>query len=325
MSYAGGPVRNAVRRLKRWLPRRRGPAVLMYHRIGSEPFDPWGLGVEQERFARQLEWLARNRTVVPLGELAARVRDGLLSDDLVALTFDDGYASVAGVVPLLERLGLHATIFLPAELIESRDLFWWDELAQIVMRSPADSLTLDGAELPVPPADPRDSVWAAHTPPRTRRQKLFHTLWSRIRKRPPAELRAAMAELRIRVPHQPNGSDRPLRPEEVRSIGSDAVEFGSHALNHPYLPALGRQEKAREIKDSIARCASLTGRAPTAFSYPYGVVDAESVRLVEDAGFQCACATGNAIVSARSSPFALPRLYVGDWEPALLSHMLGGS
>ena len=63
----------------------------MHHRIGSETFDPWGLVVGIRRFEAQLEWLARNRTVLPLSEFVGAHREGRLVRDAVATTFDDGY------------------------------------------------------------------------------------------------------------------------------------------------------------------------------------------------------------------------------------------
>ena len=133
-ALAPQPVRSALRRARAWLPLPPRPAILMYHRIARESFDPWGLAVEPARFAAQLEWLARRRSVLPLGEFARVHRAGRLKGNAVALTFDDGYASsLKAAVPLLERLGLSATVFLPAELIERGREFWWDELARIVL------------------------------------------------------------------------------------------------------------------------------------------------------------------------------------------------
>src|SRR5438874_2448633 len=115
MSTTKARLKTAVRRVARLVPRRPRPAILMYHRIGREAFDPWGLAVELVRFAEQVEWLAGNRTVLPLSEFARRQRERQLPADAIALTFDDGYASVLKAVPLLEKHDLHATVFLPTE------------------------------------------------------------------------------------------------------------------------------------------------------------------------------------------------------------------
>jgi peptidoglycan/xylan/chitin deacetylase (PgdA/CDA1 family) len=325
MSTAKGWLKAGMRRAARWLPRKPCPAILMYHRIGRETFDPWGLVVEPELFAAQAEWLAGNRTVLPLTEFARLHQERTLPSDAIALTFDDGYASVLNAIPPLQRHRLDATVFLPAELIERRREFWWDELAQIVIGCADETLQLDGMRVTVPPVDERDRLWPPNEPPRTPRQMLFLTIWSRLHAMRPAALDAATAELREQAP--PTGSavtDRALSPEQARSVSPATVSFGSHGLTHPSLPALTHDEKLREIAESRTRCTALTGTPPATFAYPFGEWDDESAHLVEQAGYKCACATGDAFVGPRSDLFVLPRLHAGNWEVSRLRDMLGG-
>src|SRR3954470_12779992 len=173
-------LKAGIRRAGRWVPRTPRPTILMYHRIGLETFDPWGLVVEADRFAAQLEWLARNRTILPLTDLARLHQERRLPPDAVSLTFDDGYASVLDAVPLLRKHAMRATVFLPVEIIEQGRSFWWDELAHMIIRWPTETLQLDGMRLSVPVAQDRDKLWPPNTPPCTPRQKLFQSLWSRL-------------------------------------------------------------------------------------------------------------------------------------------------
>jgi peptidoglycan/xylan/chitin deacetylase (PgdA/CDA1 family) len=325
VSTAKAWLRAGIRRGQRLNPRKPRPVILMYHRIGLETFDPWGLVVAPDRFAEQTEWLARNRAVLPLTQFARLHEERQLPSDAVSLTFDDGYSSALDAVPLLQKHGLHATVFLPAELVERGGEFWWDELARLVIGWPTDMLQLDGERLSVPPAHEGDPVWPAETPPRTTRQKLFQSIWSRLHARRPAGLDTAMAQLREQATAPASRpTDRPLTSEEARAVSSDTISFGSHGLTHPSLPALPDDERLHEIADSRARCEALTGTVPTTFAYPFGDFDTTSRQFVEQAGYACACATGDAVVSPRSDIFALPRLRVGNWEVSRLRDMLGG-
>ena len=297
----------------------------MYHRIADESFDPWALAVTPENFLAQMEWLAANRTVLPLSEFALRQRNGTLPAAAAAVTFDDGYACATKIaLPILERLGVPATVFVPADLIDRGREFWWDELEQLVLGTREAELAVDGQSVALGERSADDRRWRPNAQPATPRQKAFHQLWSRLRVTPPADLRAAMEHLRGQSSHRPAAreSHRPLTAEEAAGERSELLEWGSHALSHPSLPLLSSEEKRREIVGSVERCAALTGCIPKTFAYPYGDRDEESEALVAEAGFVCGCTTQHRAVARKISPFALPRVHVGNCGADVLSREL---
>ena len=278
-SPLGDLVRAGKRSLRRlWPLLAPGPAILMYHRIADESFDPWGLAVSPENFADQIDWLKQNRTILSLPEFVELHRQGRLPRNATALTFDDGYACSANVaVPLLEKVGIPSMIFLPADLIERGCEFWWDELERIVLDSKSAVLTLGGHEVALGKPDPEDKNWPPAAEPRTARQRAYHQFWSLLYAMAPDELETGMKQLReqAKLTEKPRDSHRPMTPAEVRRSKSALVKFGSHALSHASLPLLAPDEKAREIAGSIDRCTELTGARPHSFAYPYGNFDAE--------------------------------------------------
>jgi peptidoglycan/xylan/chitin deacetylase (PgdA/CDA1 family) len=297
----------------------------MYHRIAYETFDPWGLAVESPLFEAQLRWLARHRDVMPLSEFARRHRDGRLRRDAIAITFDDAYASVlTTAAPLVKRHGLTATVFLPVALIERGRLFWWDELAQIILNFAGEKLRWKGSELSVPPPSERDRIWEPDAEPATPRQSLFHSLWSQLRTMHPDDLEQSMAELRAQSGDCGQNGEGPVSGSALRQASPPLIEFGSHALTHASLPALDDRQKRREIEESRSRCEALTGKTPVTFAYPYGDRDTASMRLAEEAGYACAVTTDPGFVTSHSDPFALPRLAVGNWRADQLSDALRG-
>lgn len=302
-----------------------GPAILMYHRIADERFDPWALAVSPANFSDQLDWISRNRTALPLHEFAVLHRQGQLPRDAIALTFDDGYACNAEAAePLLRHFKVPATIFISPALIERGEEFWWDELERIVLSHKGETLRVDGVETALGERSDSDPDWPGGEP-RTPRQRAYKTIWSRLYGQATAEIESAVAALREQagLSAKPRPSHRPLTAAEIRALGSGVVSFGSHTLTHPSLPRLERAEQELEIEGSVARCQELTGVRPATFAYPYGDHDPSLEPIVEKAGFACACRADGWFVTRKSSAYALPRIFVGNSPAAQLALRLG--
>lgn len=317
-------VRPAVRQLRRWIPRRRGPAILMYHRIAEESFDPWGMAVSPKYLAEQAEWLARNCEVFPLVEFAGAHREGKLPRRAVAITFDDGYACTYKVAaPVLEALKLPATVFLPAAPLERGGEFWWDELERLVLGHRGSSLEIDGRKIELGSRDASDRNWKPYHAPRTRRQKAFKAIWSMIHRKGANEVDTAMADLRCQADAAPAAreSHRIATLDEVRS---SKLEPGCHGLSHASLPPLSETDKAREIDGGKALLGELLGKVPAIFAFPFGEVDRKSEQAVEESGFLCACSSRQKFVRPRSEMFALPRLVVENTTAPEFARMLSG-
>jgi peptidoglycan/xylan/chitin deacetylase (PgdA/CDA1 family) len=105
-------------------PARPGLRILFYHRVADEP-DP--LAISPGRFGAQMDVLRdegfRVVDVVSGAELLAR---GEAVDRVVALSFDDGYRDVAeNALPVLERHGFRATVFVATGVIDGTATYSW--------------------------------------------------------------------------------------------------------------------------------------------------------------------------------------------------------
>jgi peptidoglycan/xylan/chitin deacetylase (PgdA/CDA1 family) len=105
---------------------RPGLRVLFYHRVADADDE---LAVTPQRFAAQMDCLSDEGLVARDVEDAVARQTGGHGDGVVGLCFDDGYSDVADhALPVLERHGFTATVFLPTGVIDaSQKLSWYDE------------------------------------------------------------------------------------------------------------------------------------------------------------------------------------------------------
>ena len=95
------------------------------------------------------------------------------------------------------------------------------------------------------------------------------------------------------------------------------VEVGAHTVTHPVLSAHGRDTQQREIRASKQRLEDILNRRVGIFAYPFGAradYTQETVSLVRDAGFACACSNFEGWVRRGTSAYELPRYLVRDWD-----------
>ena len=101
------------------------PAILMYHSVCPYEHDPYDITIRPERFDQQMRWLRRaGRRGTSVRQLLDAHRRGA-AQGLVGLSFDDGYADfIDYALPVLQRFGFGATMFMPAGLLGADNA--WD-------------------------------------------------------------------------------------------------------------------------------------------------------------------------------------------------------
>lgn len=112
-------------------PKASEPGILMYHRVvpeGSKQRPTWN--VTPDRFRDQLSGLQRQGYAAwSLSRLvSAAANDEKIEDNVFVVTFDDGYANnFLHALPILEELGIPATVFLATAYLNSAAPFPFDD------------------------------------------------------------------------------------------------------------------------------------------------------------------------------------------------------
>jgi len=306
------------------------PLILIYHRIDTPEIDPWGLSVSPARFAEQIELLRRTREILTLQDFVRLHRSRKLPRKAVAITFDDGYANnFYNAAPILRSFDAPATFFIASGYLD-RSEFWWDELQRLILSTnplpPSFTLSIEGrptrfeAASSQEPISPRWRVWDSPSRPEF---KLMLDLWDRMRKLPAQSRDHVLQQLRGLISAGASGSTRDHRPmtqDEVASLSRhEMFEIGAHTVSHPALSAQAADIQRVEIEQSKAACEHLSGRPVVSFSYPFGDLSKQTIRLLREADMTSACATKSRAVHPWANPFVLPRFWMADWTAAQLA------
>ena len=283
-------------------------------------------------FAEHLKILRQYVRPIRLQELSQALIDGNLPDRSVAVTFDDGYAdNFHNAKPALERYDVPATFFLTTSYIGRNDEMWWDELDRILLvpaalpKSLRLSINGDTYNLKltkrtfhynkVPSGRP--GYWRVWGNPRHRLCRLLRKL---LRPLPEDERREVLDKLSAWAGLKPVPSlaHRFLSLQEVVALDQgEMVEIGAHTMTHPVLAALPTASQRSEILGSKIRLQEVLGRPVTSFAYPYGSrsdYTAETVSIVKEEGFTCACSNFAGLIEQSTERFQLPRFSVLNWN-----------
>lgn len=251
--------------------------ILCYHSV-----DDSGslVSVTPGDFARQMAHLAqRGFTAVALERaMAESASGGGRASKLVALTFDDGYRSLLGVVrDVLRRHGFGATVYLPTNYVGAKADWPRRDFASLFEESGS--------------VERQRCALAARMPAygAMRDDALAHTVAGMQR----------ITQLDI------------LSWDEVRQLAAEGIRFGSHAITHPFLTSLDKAEVEAQVRNSRQQIAQATGTEVESFCYPYGDYDATTRTCVKDAGYRYAVTVWPGISDlSRDDPLALPRVSI---------------
>jgi len=328
MTFAASRLKHLSHRVKK--RRSAGTLILMYHRVAEPECDPWGLCVSPSHFRQHLEVLREHGSVIPLQRLVESVAAGKVNRQGVVVTFDDGYAdNYHTAKPLLDHFDVPATVFVTTGTIGDSSGFWWDELANFLLRResvPAIlDVTIDGRnylwaieESEFDTQSPRwYESWKAWEPAPTKRHELYFTLWrimSRLRKDQQDQVLERLADW-IGLGRDRYRSNSQLTAEQVSKLAEDdLLEIGAHTVTHTSLPILCADVQRNEIFESKSYLEQVLERPIRSFAFPYGNYVQDTVALVRAAGFTSACTTARQMVKSGADCFGMPRLQVLDCD-----------
>jgi peptidoglycan/xylan/chitin deacetylase (PgdA/CDA1 family) len=284
------------------LRRRRGVAILVYHRI-VRPGDRFD-GIEHSTFLSHMRWIAsRCRPIWPqeLSERSSRP-DSRRRAAEVLVTVDDGFRDFHdNAYPILDELKIPSVMFLPTSLIDSGGLLWTDAVTWAVRRSARTHIELPWNGTPHELADPQARERCAQSC-----KDHLKCVRNEDRIRLQAELYEALGVDPAGIPFERQF----LNWDEVRAMAA-LTTFGGHSHSHPILSQLDPLSADREIAVCTERIEAETGIAPRLFAYPNGRAQdftASTQQLLRKYRYDFAFSTVRGLHYAGADPFAARRL-----------------
>jgi peptidoglycan/xylan/chitin deacetylase (PgdA/CDA1 family) len=306
-------------------------AILMYHQVTNLPCDPWELSVRPENFEEHLLLLKKHYKVVPLTEMLARLNTIRSGKRLIAITFDDGYLDNLQVAaPLLRKYNLPATFFITTGLLGTDQLFWWDELAHILLLQEqlpeVIKLCMDDWEFNfelVNDAILTDvckreiSEWRAFQSFPNRRTELYFTVWTALKTMSIDKRAQALAQLRMQIGIESlfPGPSQIMNSEQLKKLAVDPLfEIGGHTVNHPALAVLPYHDQYTEVVKGIETLENHIDVEITSFAFPYGNYNTDTLDVVHDTKIEHAVTTEERTVSRLTNAIEMPRYQIKNWD-----------
>ena len=260
--------------------------VLHFHRT---PSAAW--------FRQALETVGRLYRFVDVDALRGYFYDGQRFNGACHVTFDDGDRSFVDVaLPVLEALGVPATLFVAPQVLAGERTYWFEELRYLRQHVPDAAIRGQIAgQIGCDPAQLAPCSVVA----------LFKAL--------PLAAMGQVIEALEAAHGLPPAPPAHISLEEAAALDRHPlVAIGAHSLTHPVLANESEAEAERQIAGSVEQLAALLGRPVRAFAYPNGAAGLDygprEQAMLRAAGVELAFATDSGYFGPAADPLAIPRL-----------------
>jgi peptidoglycan/xylan/chitin deacetylase (PgdA/CDA1 family) len=270
--------------------------------------------IEERELERILAWLARRYDVLPVGPALERIERGEGRRSAVALSLDDGYRdNRTHLLPLLQRMGLSATIYLETRALDERRVNWTHKLFWCLERVEPVDFVHRYTELS---RDRQGGILLNQLVPHGEAD-VYHVKRVLKYECEPVERERAMDRLFAEL----GGDERALADalymtwDDVRALRDGGLELGAHTVSHAILSRLEPEAQRAEVEGSRASIERALGAPPASFAYPFGRAwdwDGRSAEAARAAGFRSATTTHAGVHQRGDDLYRVPRVMIDE-------------
>ncbi|MEM7306888.1 MAG: polysaccharide deacetylase family protein [Planctomycetota bacterium] len=300
--------------VNRMMPRRL--TILFGHCVTAEEvngFLPPDMKIDGPKLESILRWFGRRYELESIGGGLARL-GGAGKRSVVALSMDDGYRdNRSALLPILERTGAGATVFLETRPLDERRVNWSHKFFWLLSRGHAIDLLARRYQERTEDAATRESLRKALE----EESDLVYRVKRVLKYDADPDDRDRVLEQLFR---DAGGDEEQLCSElyltwdDARALRDAGVELGGHTVSHHILARLSPERQGEEVGRCAAAMERELGSSGKVFAYPFGRswdYDQNSVQAARDAGYGVAVNTHAGTNDARGG-YELRRLPIDN-------------
>jgi tetratricopeptide (TPR) repeat protein len=278
---------NLVNLFKR-LPLRNKLIVLNYHRVrpnGSlitTAFDDGVYTTNMDEFNLQIKWLKNNTLILSERELVDCYQDGIFippktSVPCVMITFDDGYRdNYTLAYPILKYYEVPAILFVTTQMVNTRQVPWWDVIAYLIKHCSKPFISFDGRRFPM--GDQRKEAIA-----------FFQLMMKKEQYECTKYLLPDLSDAcEVSLPDSAVQDKEILSWEEIREMAQKNIAIGSHTHTHRVLSTINTSSQKEEMILSKLIIEESIGQPVLSISYPVGepqYITSETAEIAASSGY----------------------------------------
>lgn len=292
--------------------------VLLYHRVLPESasvlsYSSNAIVVTPKTFARHLRVLRRHFSFVsPLEFEEWWQGKRRFSKPPCLISFDDGWKdNIEYARPLLRAADVPAIIFLPTDYIGTGRVFWQERLSGLL-----DTLGRH-PELRSHPLVTRLALDDVFQQDARARSMQSRDVARRFKTHTPEQIDGIVTEVADLVRTvtgrvEPASMDAYLNWQDVQTMLSEDIHFGSHAVTHRILTRLDTAAVQNELSTSKQILEHRLGKPVHMLAFPNGDHDETTCRIARASGYSFAFTTLPGWIQPGMHPYRLKRINIHE-------------
>jgi len=228
-------------------------------------------------------------------------KEKVIPDNLIAITFDDGYEdNYLYAYPILRKCSIPATIFCSTGFIGTKEVPLFDKIRLAFKNTKESYLKLkNGVCYPLTTLE--EKLYAMNSVMKmvtylVDKQKISYLDW-------------LFNTLKVEEESR-DLSQNMLSWEQIKVMNNNGISFGAHTVTHPILTTLPHEQIKQEVVMSKKIIEEHLGIAVKCFAYPdgkEGTFNNDIKKLLQEVGYICALTTIPGINSISQDFFELKR------------------